>query len=378
MVHVCILFLGDFRYDGRIQNIFHTLQKAGYRVSLFCTIEGDEAPLQEGITVISLHRWFWSKLRFFEFYYKGFCKLLSTRAEIYHADDLYSLPIVWLAAKRYRGKIIYDVRDLYFALAPLRQRRYTQAFWSFVERLLITSVNRFFTASNTYADSFASRYGINRPLTVGNYPRFVKYDGRSDLLRKRFHIRDGNKILVYQGILLHGRGLFTALEAVRRIANIAIVYLGYGPLRESIERQIIDFRLEDRAFVFGPVAYSELLGYTNSADIGLALIEPWSTSYELSQPNKLFEYLMAGIPVIASNISGIEEIIEKHGVGLIADVSNIDHVCFQIKRLISDRALYGSLKRNCRKASTQFCWEKEEEKLLEMYSRISRPVNGAS
>jgi glycosyltransferase involved in cell wall biosynthesis len=171
--------------------------------------------------------------------------------------------------------------------------------------------------------------------------------------------------------MLHpGRGIFLPLDVLERIPACVMVYLAFGELRGRLEREIRDRGLGDRVCLRGPVPYRDLLGYTAGADVGLALQEPLSENHRRARPNKVFEYIMAGVPVVASDLPPLRKAIETHGVGLVADVNDLDDVVEKVRRILEDEGLRRAMVARCREAASRFCWEADEPVLLPAISRL--------
>ena len=148
--------------------------------------------------------------------------------------------------------------------------------------------------------------------------------------------------------------------------------MGQGPFRQVMRQFIIEHHLQGRAYVKAPVPPPILLDYSSSADIGVALIQSADLSYYYSTPNKIFEYIMAGIPVIVSDFPEMRKIVSQFGVGLTVNPEDPRDIASKIKMLLEDEELYNRMARNARKAAREALnWEKEEKKLLEFYEQIS-------
>jgi len=327
--------------------------------------------------MIKLHRWPSSKLRFLEFYLKAILLVLRIDADLYQAEDLFSLPVAWFGARLHRGKISYDCRELYFALGSLIGRKMTQAFWSRVERLWIRCADLVMITARNQQEVLVERYGIDPPIVVRNHPPLGLKPGKSADLREKFSIPDDTPILLYQGMFHPGRGIFLPLEIVRRIPGCAVVYLAYGEMRGEVERKIEAYGLRGRVFIDGPLPYAELMRYTSGADIGLALQERFGENHLRARPNKIFEYIMAGIPVVASDFPPLRKAIVEHDVGVVVDVDNIDDIAGKIEHLLNDRATRDRMAANCRAASAIFNWEMDEKILLPAISRLLVPDPGS-
>ena len=370
--HICLIFIGDIRFDGRGYNIVMSLIRAGHRVTIIGTGGESRSFLFNGAEVrrIKLHRWPWSKLRFLEYYVKSSALVLRVRADLYQAEDLFSLPVAWLGSRLHGGRLSYDCRELYFSLGSLLGRRWTQAFWRVVERIWIIKADLVIITAQNQQDILVDRYGIEPPIVVRNHPPLALKPGRSSLLRKKLELPGDRKILLYQGMLHPGRGIFLPLEILRRLSGCVVVYLAFGELRGELIGRVRDYDLEDRVYVLGPVPYSDLLVLTSGADIGLALQEPFGENHLRARPNKVFEYIMAGVPVVASDFPPLRKAVIGNRVGLVVDVEDIDDIVEKVGTLLTDRELYGEMVANCQKAASQYNWEVEESVLTPAISRV--------
>jgi len=290
-------------------------------------------------------------------------------ANCYFASDLYSLPLAFLASRITGAKLVYDSRELYSRIAALRDRQLTQAFWSFIEQRIIPFADAVLTVNDSLAEIIADRYRIAKPVALMNCPR-RRVNQKTDLLRRLLKIPRTSRILLYQGGLQVGRGLFIALSAIVKLPECVLVFLGSGKLRDEIDRRIEKEKLQSRVFILDAVPASELLNYTASADVGLCLIENLGPSYYHSLPNKLFEYIAAGVPVIASNFPEISRVLRTHHVGLCVDPENEAEVVDAIARVLSDNVLRETLVSNCLRTAEQYTWEKEEVKLLQLIENL--------
>jgi glycosyltransferase involved in cell wall biosynthesis len=370
--HICLIFIGDVRFDGRGYNMASSYIRAGHRVSFITTGAESGSLVLDGIDVrmIKLHRWPISKLRFLEFYLKSIFRVVPLKADLYQAEDLYCLPVAWIASRIHGGRLSYDCRELYFALGSLMGRRWTQAFWSLVERIWIGGADLVMITARNQQDILVDRYGIKPPIVVRNHPPLALKPEKSSRLRDEFGISGEQRILLYQGMFHPGRGIFLPLEILRRVPGCVMIYLAYGELEGEVVRRIHEYDLEGRTFIHGPVSYPDLLEYTSGADIGLALQEPFGENHLRARPNKVFEYIMAGVPVIASDFPPLRRAVMDNRVGLVVDVEDMDDVVAKVKTLLNDGKLYGEMVENCGAASREFSWERDESQLMQAISRI--------
>ena len=243
----------------------------------------------------------------------------SRPAGLYLASDLYSLPALAAAAGRWGGALVYDSRELYAALDSSAGRWWVSAVWQTVERLFITRADAVLTVSDGIADRLAEATGVARPTVLYNAPPPNRQRDRGELKRALGLPDDGRVVVLYQGLFRRGRGLETLVEAAKAVGGVRLVLIGEGALEDEIRAR--GRGLGDRLVVHPFVPPDRLSALTPGADLGACLIEPITESLRLSLPNKLFEYLSAGVPVLASPLPEIRAVVD-HGVGVLADPSD--------------------------------------------------------
>ncbi|KER10155.1 MAG: hypothetical protein HY22_06630 [[Candidatus Thermochlorobacteriaceae] bacterium GBChlB] len=361
----CFVFIGDLRYDSRLQNILRSLSKRFSSLALVQAADANETFRFENCDVMSLR--LAPSLRgarkFLAFYRTLFPAVLSIDAEFYCAEDVFSLPVAARAAARRRATLLYDSRELFFALAQLKDKRLKQTVWSSIERRYISRA-RVFTSGELDSQALAERYHIPVPTTIYNYPAFREIQ-RNQSLREKLNLSSDRVLLIYQGILTEGRGISKSLDALKKLdERFVLVLIGDGDLRQSIEKKITEMNLSSRAFVLGRVPHGELLNLTASADIGLALIEPISESYKLALPNKLFEYVLCSVPVVASNLPAMQKVIDKYRIGITVDADSNEDLTNAISLVAENIYAY---QRACLTAKLRLNWQTQETQLWSLF-----------
>ncbi|MEM1116337.1 MAG: glycosyltransferase family 4 protein [Bacteroidota bacterium] len=247
-------------------------------------------------------------------------------ADLYLASDLYVLPALARAARRHRGRLVYDSRELYAALDASAGRPLVSAVWRAVEGRHIRKADAVLTVSDRIADRLGASYDIARPTVLYNapapHPEATTPEATDsertgpEALRRALRLPDdGRLVVLYQGLFRAGRGLPALVEAVGVVEGIRLVLIGEGDLEPKIRR--LGDGLGGRLVVHPFVPPDALAALTPGADLGACLIEPLTESLRLSLPNKLFEYLSAGVPVLASPLPEIRRVVQ--GAGILAD-----------------------------------------------------------
>lgn len=287
-------------------------------------------------------------------------------ANFFVAMDFYSLyPAEWLKFK-FGGILIYDSREIYSALGTLSKKSIKQKILESEEKRLVKSVDMIIVSGELDADYLAHHFQNCPPIIIiKNYPP-KKPRTNLQLIRKRFALPEESIILIYQGMLLEGRGLFKSISCLKYIPNTYLCLMGDGNLNDDLKTHSAKEMLDDRVIFGGLVPYSELHDWTCSADIGLSLIEPISLSYKFALPNKLFEYSMAGIPSISTDLPAIKPIYDEFNIGKLLP---IEHSPEMIANAVMDiLADYSKFADECEKASVEYNYESQIDSITKLLS----------
>ncbi|VAX25681.1 hypothetical protein MNBD_IGNAVI01-1075, partial [hydrothermal vent metagenome] len=361
-------FLGNAFHDTRVSNLTKSLTEDNIdvRVISFDWITPNFKTVTGKTSIYKLDK---SKSSFT--YYLNFLiillrELLKTKSSIYIAEDIYTLPLVVFIAK-YRGaKVYYNSREFYAFLAGLRNRKKLQKAIQIIEKFFIKKIDKVLVTGEGDADFLHEYYGISNTVVIRNLPLAKKPQNKTDL-REKLNIPASDLILLYQGVILEGRGFKQILHALAKVENYHLVTLGSGVFQSEYEKLAEELNISNRVHFLGIIDQSELINYTASADIGLALIENISKSYYYALPNKLFEYIMAEVPVLCSNLPQMKKIVEEYKVGEVVDIEKDGELAARLKTLQMNLDRLFEYKQNCRVASSELNWQKEYEKVKYLF-----------
>ena len=395
----------DFRNDARVLKEAETLQSAGYDVTVHALhtpgVTEKKEELSSKVKVVRVTRSiFWrfrrknSKLyssnssnsknnsrkalyvMYGRFVLKTFSRclthlsllyyLIRSNPEIVHAHDVNTLPTAWLASLITRSLLIYDAHEISTSregYAGIRK------IVGFVEKTFMPRAAGTITTTDIRAKFFAVAYGVPRPLVLQNRPRLTRIS-QNDSIRRQLGLTKAWPILLYQGGLQQGRGLEKIIDAAAQVEEAYFVFIGGGRLEIFLRNKVNIMKLSERVHFIDTVPLDELPIYTSSADIGLQAIENTCLNHFSTDSNKLFEYIMAGIPVIGSDLPEIRKIIDKYGVGIKFNPSETESLVEGIEKLLSDANFRKRLSLNAAKARSELNWESQEKSLLDLYDNL--------
>ncbi|WP_445157486.1 glycosyltransferase family 4 protein [Halomonas sp. E14] len=293
-------------------------------------------------------------------------QLVRSRPDAIHAHDVNVLPTAWLAAKIARVPLVYDAHEI------STDREGYQAFRGLVgwlEKKLMPRAAGTITTTDARAKFFARAYGIPRPLVLQNRPRLVKVEN-SNRIREELGLVEPWPIVLYQGGLQPGRGLPRLVEAAASVPNAYFVFIGGGRQAAELHELTAELGLEERVRFIPTVALSELPSYTTSADIGVQPIENTCLNHFTTDSNKLFEYVIAGLPVVASQLPEIGKVVRNHDLGLLVPPGDTAALADAIRRLVESAELRAYYRAKAEQAAESLNWEAQEQALVELYERI--------
>lgn len=290
-------------------------------------------------------------------------------ARVYHASDLYTLPALHAAAQRHGGRLVYDARELYPFVAATAGRPWVQWFWQIVEGRHLRHADAVFTVSDSIADRLAQTYGVARPTVLYNVPphRAVVDSG---YLRAQTRVAPDTVVLLHQGQIQQGRGCALLADAMRDVRGAVLVFLGGGPLKPTLQQHVATAHLDDRVRFLDPVPPDALLPVTASADVGITLLEDTCLNHRFALPNKLFEYLMAGLPVLASDLPEIRSVVESFAVGCLVDPADRAALVKTLQRMVDDKEARARWAAHAPRVFETFSWEKASQRFTQTYQDL--------
>ncbi len=300
-------------------------------------------------------------LKYLEFLWRV---LVHARAVGVAAVSVHALALlpVGVAVKLLCGaRLVYDAHELETEVDGLGGVR--QLLARMVERLTLRWADLAIVVGPGIADWYRERYPRLPIATVLNCPPY-RPPSRSRAIQRALGLPDETRVLLYQGGLCTGRGVEALLDAFPASdqAGWILVFMGYGPLQEQIER--VQAARRD-VFHLPAVPPGEVLPYTASADVGACLIAGTCLSYRLSLPNKLFEYAMAGVPILCSDLPEMAALVRRHEVGFVFGPEEPRSLVETLNAIYrSDLAAHGE---RTRAFARQYNWENQEPTMVTAY-----------
>lgn len=355
---IFVAVTNDVSTDYRVHKICNYLISKNYDVVVYGRVLPNTIAVKRDYKIVRKQHVFNNNFLFYaEFNVRLFFYLIFRKYDYILSNDLDTLPSCFFASKIKNTDLVYDSHELFSEGPELQGRKFVQGFWRKLEDFFLPKIKNSYTVSQSIVEFYDDKYK-NKMGLIRNIP-----------LKKDVLIVDDvvfptkNKTIIYQGVLNPGRGLKPMIKALNFIDDVDLIIVGYGKVEAELKAFVAQENMNNRVHFLGRVSRDKLFNYTKKATLGMVLEEPLGLSFQYSLPNKLFDYIHAGIPIIAGNLPEITRIINKYKVGVLVNDYQPETIANAIKKLLKDDVLLSEIKENQQKAKDILCWEKESEKL---------------
>jgi glycosyltransferase involved in cell wall biosynthesis len=300
----------------------------------------------------------------------------ATRPDAVHAHDAAMLLPGLLAARRSGAKLVYDSHELATGV-PYRRGAWP-AVVATAERLGAPRADATITVSEGIAARLSERYRLRRPPTVvRNLPDLPPPNAaRAPDLRRQLGV-GGASLVLHQGAVAAGRGCEVLVEAIALLPEAHLLFLGAeGAGASSLHALAREHGVAGRTHFLDPVSPEELLSYTAQADVGVSLLQDSCENHRLALPNKLFEYVAAGLPVVVSDLPETARLVRQSGIGHCAVPDDPGSVATALRETLA-HAGNELAQRRLARAASELSWGREKRRLLGLYAELATGNGGA-
>jgi len=361
--------INDLVTDQRVHKSCLSLKKAGFEVVLIGRIMHHSLPIDKRpYKTIRMRLPFEKGPLFYIFFnIRLFFKLLGSQQDLLVANDLDTLLPNFLISKLRRIPLVYDSHEYFTETPELTSRPRIQKIWKTIESHLVSRLPEMITVNESIAQLFREQYGL-KVHVVRNVPMRMQNNQHSS--RKLLGLPLDKTLLVMQGsgINIH-RGAEELLESMQYLDNCLLLLIGGGDVLPVLKQMSKSLRLEDKVRFLGKMPYHLMMQYTQVADLGFTMDKDTNLNYRFSLPNKLFDYIQAGTPVIASDLPEVRNIVESYKIGKIVDNHIPENIAQIVRECIDDKELIKLWRNNLTFAARELCWENEEKVLLKIYEQ---------
>lgn len=312
---------------------------------------------------------------YYDFYQRAVKRGVEHPTDVVHCHDLNTLKIGVKLKRETRCRLVYDSHELYRHKNRMHKvGRFKNWYLKRIEVEGMKLSDRVITVGECIADWLAKEYTTRKPEVVLNTPelRLASRNENCDL-RKLLNVPSSSHLMVYSGSITFNRGVENIIRAVVKVPNLYFVMMGFSTdvFKQSLVDLIAKEQVGNRVSFYGPVPHNEVSTYLASADFGAAPIMNICLSYYFCSPNKLFEFVQASLPVIASNFPEMSKVVEDYEIGYTFDPADVDDIANCITKMISNKPQQDIFRANTKNAALRFQWKNEEVKLEKIYKELA-------
>ena len=348
--------------DQRVHKVAQTLFENGYDILVIGQRRNSQAPdYKRDYKTKRFHLFFHKKVFFFmDFNIRLFFYLLFVKADIFLSNDTDSILPNYFVSKWRKKKLVFDAHEMFPEVPELANRPKIKRIWERIEDYVFPKLKNTYTVCRPIADIYNKRYNISMSV-VRNIP-FAK----KEIKDVRNIKANGKKILLYQGAINTGRGLEWTIDAMPFLDECVFYIAGDGYMLQEIQQYVKDRKLEDKVVFLGAIPFEDLHSYTINADLGISLLANQGLNYYYSLPNRIFDFIRAEVPVLATDFPEIRNIVETYGVGKCINHYDPEYLSSVIKTMLAENINA----ENFAKANKDLTWENESEILLNVFNNL--------
>lgn len=371
MKKVIFTVTNDLFTDQRVNKMAGTLNNMGFRVFLYGVMRSDSKSFDPPWADIRRVRQVFQKgfLFYAEYNIRLFLFLLLSRFDLLVANDLDSLPAVRLAACCKRKKFVYDTHEYFTGTPEVISRPGVYRTWKWLENIFFPRHTPVITVNTSIATLYEKEYKVKPIHVVRNLPLYR--EAVKTRSRRESGLPENKHIILLQGSGINvDRGAEELLQAMHPdfgLKNVLLLIIGGGNAIHKVKELAKVPALKDRVQFMDRMPYERLFQYTVHADIGVSIDKDRGLNYRFSLPNKLFDYIMAGVPVLIAPLPELMRIVEQYQTGKTIQNHEPAHIAQCLKEMIEAPEQMKIWQSNCLKAAKELCWESEELTIQHIY-----------
>ena len=362
--------INDLVTDNRVHKVAVSLQKIGFVPVLIGRVLPESHPVERDYQTLRMKLLFRKgPLFYFEYNLRLFFRLLKMNPAVFVSNDLDTLPANYLASRIRRKPLVYDSHEYFTEVPELIGRPVVRAIWTAIEKLLVPKVDAAYTVCDSIAEVYHDLYGVDFKV-VRNLPVCSATEKITHPMTSSHRMSNSSKIILYQGALNLGRGIEAAIRAMQFLEGAELWLAGDGDITNQLKQMVAELKLDEKVKFLGRLPLQQLREVTRKADLGISLEEDLGLNYRFALPNKLFDYIQAGVPVLVSNLPEMRRIVEHHQIGVVAGTHQRKELAETMKNALFDQDKIAGWKQNLSVAVQELCWENQEETLLQIYRNL--------
>ena len=362
--------INDLVTDNRVNKTCMALIECGYDVTLVGRKLSNSLPIPNWTFKTIRLKMIFKKGPLFYFFFnlRLFFVGLINKTDLFYANDLDTLAPMFLLSKLKKKPLIYDSHELFCEVPELKSSRIKKSIWQKLEGYIIPKLQTCITVNVSIAKIYEAKYNVPFYI-IRNISDFDQtFIPKS---RVQLSLPEDKKIILLQGAGINvDRGAEELIDAMEFVQNAVLYIIGSGDVWENLKQKVLfNKNIQNKVVLINKLPKSELINYTFNADLGLSIDKNTNLNYLYSLPNKIFDYIQAEIPILASRLPEIENIILQYKIGDFIDDHNPKTIANKLNEMLYSQQL-SSYKKYLAIAKKEITWKSEKEKLLTIIKNI--------
>lgn len=368
---VIISATNDLVTDNRIARTAGVLQEIGYDI-LLVGRKKRNSPSADAVKFKTKRmRLLFEKGPMFyaEYNIRLFLFLLFKKFNLLVSNDLDTLLPNFIISKLKQKPLVYDSHEYYTETPELIHRKKVQKTWKYIEKSIVPHLKHCITVSNGISDLFFQKYNVHFEV-VRNMPNLPLNLERGS--RKALNLPEDRDVILLQGAGINiDRGAEESVLAMKYVENALLLIVGSGDVVPKLKEMVQESGLSEKVKFIDRVPKEILFQYSCNATIGLSVDKDTNINYRYSLPNKLFDYIHAGLPILASNLVEVGKIVRDYNVGEIIESHDPKHIAEKMTNMLNDKEKLREYRANEVVASKTLNWETEKQVLIKIFKEIA-------
>jgi len=273
----------------------------------------------------------------------------------------------WIISKFKKKPLVYDSHEYFTGVAEIQNRPLVKYIWKTIEKSIFPRLNYVFTVNQSIANLYYKDYNI-LPKVLRNLPNISKIEKVKS--RSELGLPLNKPIVILQGAGINvDRGSEELLEAIAIQDQFFLCIVGKGDVIDKLKHRCKKNDLLNKVIFVNTLPYNEMMQYTLNADIGVSLDKDNNINHKFSLPNKIFDYIKAEIPILASNLIEVSNIISTYQVGYTISEISSKSILNGLNIVLKTKE-ESYLKDRFKHAINDLNWEKESRILIETYKNF--------
>jgi glycosyltransferase involved in cell wall biosynthesis len=381
---IVVTVISDLVTDYRVHKICQTLHNEGYRVHLIGSSNKRSLPLKSrDYQTDRIKTWFNKSALFYaEFNIRLFFRLLRQKPDIFLGNDLDVMPATMLNARFRKKPVVYDSHEFFLGMAGMDKKPIRRNIWKFIETRIFARLKYMYTVSesirNLYQKIYHEKLFVVRNLPLKNRDSAVLTPEELNwLLALDGEIPQSKHLLIFQGAGINEfRGAEELVLSMKFLdaSDYHLLIVGGGDVFPKLEEMTDQHHLWEKITLIPKLPFNMLSHLTRKAQLGISIDKSSVLNHKYSLPNKLFEYLHAGVPVLASRLIEQEAIINQFKVGDFIEDYQPEHIAAKIKEIFANPALLNHWKQNTCMVRETLNWENESKIVIDIFKQVERDL----